>query len=102
MGLIDLFLPPRRRRLRNYKLDWNSPELQPIAGVSLQKYVEVTQAVATSGPRTMAGMAELAGVSQGDWTAANAGWQTRLAQSQDVRVAMTKIERPDLGSPYQM
>jgi len=50
----------------------------------------------------MAGMAELAGVSQGDWIAANAGWQTRLAQSQDVRVAMTKLERPDAGPSSQM
>jgi hypothetical protein len=97
MGLLDLIVPPRRRRLSQYKTDWNGPELQPIAGVSLQKYVEVTQGFAAPGgiPTSMAAMAEEAGGSQADWTTASLGWQQRQTTSQDVRVAITKIIRPD-------
>ena len=96
MGLLDLIIPPRRRRLSQYTTDWNSPELQPIAGVSLQKYVEVTQGLAATGgiPASIAAMAEQAGVSQADWTTAFLGWQQRQTTSQDVRVAITKITCP--------
>jgi len=98
MGLLDFLLPPRRRRISAYNTDWeHDPELQPIAGVSLATFAAVSRGLAGPAPTvSMAAMAEQAGVSQAAWIQAYTGWQQRMTQSQNVRVAMTKVARPDL------
>ena len=76
--------------------NWDSPASEPINGVSLQKYVEVTLALESALITSMAAMAELAGVSQGDWRLAQIGWQARLTTSTEVKAAMTKVFDPSI------
>ena len=86
-----------RNEFKQYETtNWDSPALQPINGVSLQKYVEVTHALESAPMTSMAAMAELAGVSQGDWRLAQIGWQARLTTSTEVKAAMTKVFDPSI------
>jgi hypothetical protein len=86
----------RRTPEEKWGIDWNSPELQPISGVSLQTYAQVNQIPQAGGgdPRAMA--AERAGVSRQDWTEAVLGWQARVASNQMVQNALQLIMDPDV------
>ena len=68
MGLRDFLVSPFRAG--EYTIDWDSPELAPINGVSVQTFVEVTQSpmIPGAGGGVMEGMAGRAGVSLADWT----------------------------------
>ena len=87
----------RRTPEEKWGIDWNSPELQPISGVSLQTYVQVTQTPWTGGGgNVMAAKAERAGVSTPQWTEAALGWQARIASSPMVENAAQLIMDPDV------
>ena len=61
-------------------------ELEPIAGVSLEKYVDISKELAASGPdpasATLAAAAK--GVSAENWEAAVAGWNERIKANRAI------------------
>jgi hypothetical protein len=62
-------------------IDRDSPELQPINGVSLETYVQVSAIPSAGRSNVVAEDAARAGVSTRDWTGAVAGWQLRIASN---------------------
>ena len=98
MGLLSFLRWGRGPNdFRQYETtNWDSPDLQPINGVSLQKFVEVTHALESAPMTAMAAMAQQAGVSEADWRLAQIGWQTRLTTSTEVKAAMTKVYDPSV------
>jgi hypothetical protein len=92
MGLFGSRRSPEQR----WGIDWDSPELQPINGVSLQTYVHVTAIPWTGGGSKVAQNAEQAGVSTHEWTDAVLGWQARIASSPMVVNAIQLIMDPDV------
>jgi len=87
----------RRTPEQKWGIDWDSPELQPINGVSLQTYVQVTQIPrAGAGGNVTATNAERAGVSTQDWTEAVLGWQARVASNVMAQNALQLIMDPSL------
>jgi hypothetical protein len=96
MGLIS-FLFRRRNEFTQYETtNWDSPDLQPIHGVTLQMFVEAMRAREAPGAAmtTTAAMAEQAGMSHYDWQQGYLGWQTRLTTSTEVKAAVTKLYSP--------
>jgi len=92
MGLFGKRSPERK-----WGIDWDSPELQPINGVSLQTYVQVTQVPwSGAGGNVMAAKAERAGVSTPAWTEAVLAWQARIASSRMVENAAQLVMDPDV------
>ena len=85
----------RRTPEEKWGIDWNSPELQPISGVSLQTYAQVNQLPSTGGDNR-AMQAERAGVSKQEWIEAHAGWQARVASNAMVQNALQLIMDPGL------
>jgi len=99
MGWLSSLRRFRRNEFTQYETtNWDSPDLQPINGVTLQMFVEAVRAREAPGAATtsMAAMAEQAGVSAYDWQQGYLGWQTRLTTSTEVKAAMTKLYRPDV------
>jgi len=94
-GAVSLFR--RRSPSEKWGIDWSSPELQPINGVSLQTYVQVTSVPWTGQSGNLrTAEAEKAGVSPQDWTAAVVGWQVRIGSNQMVMNAMQLIMDPEV------
>ena len=56
------------------------PDFDPIAGVSLDLYAEISRELAAVGydPNRAPGLAAARGVSTADWEAAVAGWNARM------------------------
>ena len=98
MGLRSFLGMGRGRNdLTQYeKTNWDSPDLQPINGVSLQTYVKVKQALESAPMTSQAAKAEQAGVSEADWKLADIGWHVRLTTSTEVKAAMTKVYDPNV------
>ena len=92
MGLFGSKRSPSER----WGIDWDSPELQPINGVSLQTYLEVNQMPWSGGDPILVQRGRRAGVSTSDWTEAARGWQTRVALNQMVQNAAQLIMDPDV------
>jgi hypothetical protein len=88
MGLFS-----RRDRSKLWHIDWGSPVLQPINGVSLETWIRVSQ-----GPNRHASdaMAREAGVSTADWTEARIGWVQRVNTNEMAMNAMQLIMDPDV------
>jgi len=61
-------------------------ELEPIAGVSLEQYVAIAKASASSGgdPDAVAAVAGSHGVSAADWDSASTGWAARIQANRAV------------------
>lgn len=83
-------------RRDHWKIDWDSPDLQPINGVSLKTYVRVNPIPWTGGPPLREMRAQPAGVAVPEWTAAALDWQTRIASNVMVASAMHVIMDPDV------
>jgi hypothetical protein len=93
------FLPPRRPRLKDIKTDWNGPEFEPIAGVTFQQFVEISQGIQGAGGNAAAmdAVAEQHGVSAAAWRQAFVGWEQRITTTPSLGIAMSKIY---LGPDY--
>lgn len=98
MGLLSflrVFGGRKRTGLEQYETtNWDSPDLQPINGVSLQTYVAVMRTNESEPLRPQDAQAEQAGVSPADWKLAHIGWQVRLTSKTEVKAAMTKVYAP--------
>jgi hypothetical protein len=92
MGLFSSKRSPERK----WGIDWDSPELQPIKGVSLQTYIEVTQTPTTRSTAGITAKAQRAGVSTSEWTEAYQGWMARVASNPMVQNAAQLIMDPDV------
>jgi hypothetical protein len=85
---------------RRPAIDWDSPDLQPINGVSLEQYITVSQMPTPprAGVSSTDMKAEAAGVSLPVWTEAAAGWALRAASSVNVERALQQIMDPSITS----
>lgn len=68
--------------------DPNDPDMQPIQGVTLDKYAEITAGLVTNGVMGIEAVnayAESMGVPAGAWQEVQTGWVSRMGQSMAVR-----------------
>lgn len=84
---------PGPRHLRDIKTDWNGPEFEPIAGVTLQQFVEITQGLQGAGgsPAAMGAIAEQHGITAAAWQQAFVGWEQRITTTPSLGIAMSKL-----------
>ena len=75
-------------------IDRDSPKLQPINGVSLETYVQVSATPRAGRSNVAAEDAARAGVSRQDWIEAAASWQLRIASNRMVAAAEQLIWDP--------
>jgi hypothetical protein len=68
---------------------------QPIAGVDLATYTQLSAALLKRGltGRDADAFATAAGISPGNWTQARAGWTARIHEHDDVRSAYARLYR---------
>jgi len=68
--------------------DPNDPDMQPIQGVSIDKYAEITAGLVKNGVMGIEAVnayAESMGVPAGAWQEVQNGWVSRMGQSMAVR-----------------
>ena len=96
MGLFKRRTPSER-----WHIDWDSPELQPIKGVSLQTYLQITSTPRSARPTgtwnaAEAAEAQQAGVPVEDWAEAKVGCAARVTEDAMVLRALQLIEDPSV------
>lgn len=68
--------------------DPNDPMMQPIEGITVDKYAEITAGLAKNGVMGLEEVnayAESLGVKPGTWQEVQNGWVSRMGQSETVR-----------------
>lgn len=69
-------------------VDMSGPQWEPIQGVTLDQYAEISGKLAKNGvmgPEAVGAFAEQHGVPAGQWQAVQNGWTQRMSQHVDVR-----------------
>ena len=72
----------------NQPVDLNDPVWAPIEGITLDKYAQLTAAMARQNlgtPDQAEAWLETQGVAKGTWAAVNTGWVNRMATNEAVR-----------------
>lgn len=72
----------------NQPVDLNDPVWSPIEGITLDKYAQLTAAMARQNlgtPDLAEAWLETQGVARGTWSNVNVGWVNRMATNEAVR-----------------
>ena len=72
----------------NQPVDLNDPVWAPIEGITLDKYAQLTAAMARQNlgtPDQAEAWLETQGVAKGTWASVNTGWVNRMATNEAVR-----------------
>ncbi|MFC1671234.1 hypothetical protein ACFL20_12655 [Spirochaetota bacterium] len=70
-------------------LDPNDPILEPIEGITIEKFAEISVGLAKSGKTNwdeVAPFVELKGVKEGTWQTVQTGWMGNMGSNQELQV----------------
>lgn len=80
---------------RGQAANLDSPDFEPVAGVSLEQYAEVSKGVAAYGydQSKLVEIAQSKGIDELDWDAAFQGWNDRIKRNPSVAQRFNQIYR---------